>query len=66
MKNIIKILSLLLFIYSCSSSNLSIHDYSYQVKDFNENSDRLTLTLEEKSGQMIMVRVTGKFYNNQS
>ena len=54
----------LMFIFSCFLllSNTSI--YSYDVKEFDKKFNWKKMTLEEKIGQMIMIRVSGKFYNN--
>ena len=54
---------LLLLLFSCSS-NESITSYSYGVKNNNQKPALSDMTLEDKIAQMIMVRVSGNFYNN--
>ena len=63
-KNIIYNTLAFAFIFSCLLSNPS--SYSYDVKSFDEKLSWKKLSLEEKIGQMIMVRVSGKFYNSSS
>ena len=55
---------ILFFILLISHALNDMPEYNYYVKDFDQKLDWRKMTLDEKIGQMIMVRVSGKFYNN--
>ena len=61
-KNIIYNLLFFINIFCYSLNNVS--DFSSDVKSFDNRLNWKKMTLEEKIGQMIMIRVSGKFYNN--
>ena len=57
-------LACLLLLNSCSV--VSEENYAYTVKESPENISWKDLTLDEKIGQMIMIRMSGNFYNNSN
>ena len=59
----LKYIIIIIFITTCSNVKTS---YSYEVKDFKIKKTWKDLSLDEKIGQMFVIRISGNFYNNSN